>query len=100
MNTLRLLAGGFFAVVLIGGAEEKKADTNKEKIVGAWEVVKADEGSLPVGTVVEYAKDGKMKITAKRGDKESSIEGTYTIEGDKISITLKAGEKDYKMAIT
>ena len=102
MNTLRTLAAGVLVLGMLGnvGAEEKKADTNKEKIVGTWEATKADEGALPVGTVIEYGKDGKMKITAKRGDKESTTEGTYTVDGDKLHVALKAGDKDYKLVIT
>ena len=55
---------------------------------------------MPVGSVIEFAKDGKVKVTAKRGDKESTVEGTYTVAGDKLTVTLKHDDKEDKHAIT
>ena len=102
MVALRLLVVGFLTLGLVAGvrAEEKKAETNKEKLVGAWEVTKSEEGAPPIGSVVEFAKDGKMKVTIKRDDKESTVAGTYTIDGDKISVTLKHGDKEDKHTVT
>src|SRR5689334_24666235 len=102
MNALRLMVTGLVMIGLGAGlsAEEKKANGNKEKLVGAWEVIKADEGALPVGSVVELSKDGKASVTAKREGKESTAQGTYAVEGDKLTVTLKHGEKEVKHAIT
>src|SRR4051794_11492604 len=102
MNTLRLMTAG----LLVGGlltalaAEGKKADANKEKLVGTWEGGKAEQGALPVGSLVDFGKDGKAKVTAVRGGKESTAEGSYTVEGNKLTVTLKHGEKEVKHAIT
>jgi uncharacterized protein (TIGR03066 family) len=102
MNALRLMAAGFLMVGLVAGvrAEEKKADANKEKIVGTWEVVKSEEPPPPVGAVVEFAKDGKLKVMHKQDDKEVTIEGTYTVEGDKISVLIKRDDQEIKHTIT
>ena len=61
MNSLRLVAAVVFAVVMVSSvrAEERKADYAK-LIVSTWEVAKADEGDLPVASVIEFAKDGLM----------------------------------------
>ena len=100
MNALRLMVAGVCAVVMVAGIRaEEKAD-NAKLLVGAWEVTKADEGALPVGSVIEFGKDGKVSVTAKRGDKESTSEGTYTVAGDKLTVTLKHEGKDIKHAIT
>jgi uncharacterized protein (TIGR03066 family) len=101
MNALRLLTVGLLLVGLTSCLPaEDKADGNKEKLVGVWEVVKAEQGALPVGAVVDFAKDGKAKVTAVREGKESTAEGTYVVDGTKLTVTLKHGEKDVKHAIT
>ena len=101
MTALRFLAAGICVVVLVLGARagEKKADTNKEKIVGTWEVAKAD-GALPLGSTVEYGKDGKAKVSVKNGENTTTVDGTYTVEGDKLKLALKAGDTDLKMTLT
>ncbi len=102
MNTMRWMTAGLLMVGLAAAlpAEEKKADANKEKLAGVWEVVKTEEGALAVGSMVDFAKDGKAKVTAIREGKESTVEGTYTVEGNKLTVTLKHGEKEVKHAIT
>jgi uncharacterized protein (TIGR03066 family) len=103
MNALRLMAAGLLAIGLVAGVwavEEKKADTNKEKLVGSWEITKSEEGAPPVGTVITFAKDGKMKITTKKDDKETTDEGVYVIEDDKVTVTVKHDDKEDKHKIT
>ncbi len=79
---------------LIAGNSEaqKKEMTNKEKIVGRWETTKAT--TVPKGAVLEFTKDGKLKITASVNGKEISLEGTYAIDGDKINTVGPKGEKE------
>ena len=96
MNVLRLLATGLL-VVGLGSAtrgEDKKADTNATKIVGSWEVVKCEGNGPPVGSIMEFAKDGKMKVTHKQDGKDVTGEGTYTIAGDKVNVTTKHEGKE------
>ena len=100
MNTMRLLMAGFVVVALTSNVRSEEKKDNTKLLIGAWEVTKADEGALPVGSVIEFAKDGKVKVTAKRGDKESTAEGTYTVAGDKLTVTLKHDDKEDKHAIT
>jgi len=102
MNARRLMAAGLLVVGLLTAlpAREKQADANKEKLVGIWEVVKADQGALPVGSVVDFGKDGKVKVTAVREGKESTLEGSYVVEGEKLTVTLKHDDKEVKHAIT
>ena len=101
MSALRLVA--VLAVVgLVGAglrADDKKPDYAKQ-IVGKWEVTKADEGTLPVGSIVEFTKDGKFKATEKDGDKDVSFEGTYKVTGDKFEVTLKIGEESHTNTVT
>jgi uncharacterized protein (TIGR03066 family) len=100
MNALRLIAAGFLMLGIVAGVRAEKADTNKDKIVGTWEVVKSEEPPPPVGAVVEFGKGGKMMVTHKKDDKDVTIAGTYTVEGDTINIVLKVDDKEVKHTIT
>ena len=101
MSALRLVAV-LTVVVLVGAglrADEKKPDYAKQ-IVGKWEVTKADEGTLPTGSIVEFTKDGKFKALEKDGAKDVTFEGTYKVTGDKFEVTLKIGEESHSNTIT
>jgi uncharacterized protein (TIGR03066 family) len=89
MKAFAFLAVGvaLCALTLEVRAEEKKAD-NAKLLLGTWEVAKADKGTLPVGSTVEYLKDGKMKIKIKIDDNEQTLDGTYTVEGDKLTLMV------------
>ena len=101
MNALRMLVAGVAVCALASGvkAEEKKAD-NAKLLMGSWEATKAAEGTLPVGAVVEFAKDGKMKVLTKRDGKEETMEGTYKLDGDKFTIKMKRGDDVMEIVIT
>ena len=78
-----------------------RADDKKDyakKIVGKWEVTKADEGTLPKGTIVVFDKDGKFKAMENADAKDSVFEGTYTVDGEKFEV--KIGDNTHKMTIT
>lgn len=94
------LAAGLLAAGAACGpaaAQEKKDGTNKEKIVGTWELVKTEE-PIPDGVkvVVNFGKDGKMKVTATFMGKTQEQEGTYKVEGDKLQTTQKQGNMEKK----
>ena len=101
MNVLRLLVAGVTVCALTANvrAEEKKVD-NAKLLVGSWEVTKADPETLPPHTVVEFGKEGKMKVTTKKEGKDESHDGTYKVDGDKFTITMKHGDKEMVMVIT
>ena len=77
MNALKLLAVGTIVCFLSAGARSEEKIDYAKMIVGKWEVAKADEGTVPVGTIVEFTKDGKMIVQAKIMDKEIKIEGWH-----------------------
>ena len=100
MNALRLLTVGAVVCLLSAGARaEDKPDTAK-LMVGKWECTKSDPGTLPVGSIVEFTKDGKMKVTMKMGDMEVKIEGTYTVEKNAFTMVMKMGDDEHKQTIT
>jgi uncharacterized protein (TIGR03066 family) len=98
MTMLRLFIAGMIVCALVastrGADKSKKSDTAK-LLVGKWQTTK-DHKEAPAGTVIEFTKDGKMRVTLKKGGKEENIAGVYTLEGDRIQYTLKLGETDEK----
>jgi uncharacterized protein (TIGR03066 family) len=98
VTALRLMAAGLFLVGLaVGVRAEEKKDSNKEKIVGTWEWSKSDEG---FSAVYVFSKDGKVKLTGKKDGKEEIVEGTYSVEGDKVTVALKFGDNEEKHTFT
>jgi uncharacterized protein (TIGR03066 family) len=87
--TFFLVAGSEIAAT--GDEKPKKGPPNAEKIIGKWEVTK---GEVPAGSLVEFTKDGKLKITLKAEGKDISLEGTYKVEGDILKSAMKVGDKE------
>lgn len=104
MKALRwsVIVLGCFALAALAStasADEKKA-TSKDKIVGVWTVTKS-AGGLPPKATLEFTKDGKLKISIKVEDKSVSIDGTYEVKDDKLTVLLKApGGKEQKETMT
>jgi uncharacterized protein (TIGR03066 family) len=76
--------------------DAEKAEDNKDKIVGIWEVVKSETGSAK-GDTATFTKDGKLKLTATQIG--FTVEFTYTVEGDKIKRALKGSKAGDTMTI-
>ncbi len=66
--------------------EEKKIDA--AKLVGKWEITKT-QGDVPKGTIVEMTKDGKLKVTAEFNGKKLELEGSYSVDGEKLKTKIK-----------
>jgi uncharacterized protein (TIGR03066 family) len=98
MRAWRLLVVGLLVAGLGTGlkAEEKKAEGIKEKLVGTWEVTRADEGTVPVGSTVVVTKDGKVKLTVKVDNQEEIHEGTYKVGDKQVTFLRKEGDKVHK----
>jgi len=97
MKALRVLA--VVCLVAVVGRAEDKPDFAK-MIVGKWEVTKADDGTLPKGSIIEFTKDGKFTSREKAGDKDMLFGGTYKVTGDKFDLDLKIGDESHKVTIT
>lgn len=101
MSVSKLLAAGVLLCTFgaFSLAEDDKVDYAK-LVVGKWEVTKAAPGTVPAGTLVEFAKDGKLKVVAKKGDNDFSIDGTYTLEKNTLTMKMKIGDDEKTKAIT
>jgi uncharacterized protein (TIGR03066 family) len=94
--------GTMLAVFLVFGATaraEEKTDLKKQ-LVGKWEATKADEGTLRVGSLVEFTADGKMKVMTKKDDKDVNVTGTYTVEAHAFVFKLEFEGKERSEKIT
>ena len=100
MNALRWL--GVVAVLILNDPTvraEDKDDTAK-LLIGKWEVTKAEEGTVPVGSLFEFTKDGKIKASFKKEGEEMKLEGTYKLVGDTLTVTMKEGEEQKSNKVT
>jgi len=95
---MRAVVVASVAVSLLGMFQPiHAADDNKELIVGNWEIVYSDAKDIPVGTKLEFTKDGKMNLTVKVDGKDVAVEaGGYKVEKDIITLTGKDGDKNDK----
>jgi len=96
---------GFVAVgaivCLLGAAalaDEKK--DNAKLIQGKWEVVAAHEGGPPKGGIVEFTKDGKLKVTGEQNGMKMEFDGTYKVNGNKMVLTFKFGDTETPVNLT
>jgi uncharacterized protein (TIGR03066 family) len=99
-DVMRAMLGCVVALALCCGllAEDKKADPiDAKKLVGKWGPKEKKEGQT---FVVEYAKDGKVTFTHTADGKESKSEGTYKVDGNKLAMTYKVGEKESVRTLT
>jgi uncharacterized protein (TIGR03066 family) len=87
--TMKIALAGFFVVMFAGVAisDDKKIDAGN--LVGKWEVTKAPEDSVPKGAVIEFTKDGKLKLALEFNGKKFEMEGTYKVDGEKLQTKMK-----------
>jgi uncharacterized protein (TIGR03066 family) len=97
MRTLSIAVLGVAVVVCAGTARAQ--DDNAKKIVGSWEVTKA-ASEIPAGTTIEFTKDGKLRIAIKANGADTSLEGTYKIEKEKLTVKMKLGDQDVEEILT
>ena len=79
---------GLVVFVANGAVRADDAD----KLIGKWEITKSDN-EAPVGTVVEFMKDGKMKAVVKHDGADLNLTGTYKLDGKKLSVKLMLGDE-------
>ena len=100
MNVLRLVGTSVIACMLAVGIWAADEKDNAKMVVGKWKVVKASQGTFPLGTVLDLSKDKKTKVIGSRDGKEFSHAGTYEMDGAKIIITVKVEGEQQKHTLT
>jgi uncharacterized protein (TIGR03066 family) len=94
MRTERALLLAFTALLLplaLAGCGK----SNSDRIVGTWEAAKGD---MPPGSTWQFTTDGKIIMSMKVQGVERKGEGTYKIDGDKLTMTVKEGGDDHSMS--
>ncbi len=84
---LALLAA--MGLVSVATADDAKIDG--KKLVGKWA---PKDNKKEAGLIIEFAKDGKMILSIDLAGQSEKIEGTYKLEGNKLSVGLKFGGKE------
>jgi uncharacterized protein (TIGR03066 family) len=99
MKTVKLLAVAL-VLCLIGSAVADENTDNARLAVGTWEVTKSHEGGPPKDGVVEFTKDGKIKVSGEQNGMKVTFDGKYKIDGKKMTLTFKIGEKEQDVELT
>jgi uncharacterized protein (TIGR03066 family) len=92
------LAGVLCVLAGVSTAQDKVDYT--KMIVGKWQVSKADAGTVPEGPLIEFTKDGKMKIKGKKGEEELTREGKYKVKDNTFTMSLDIGGETKSRTIT
>lgn len=90
---MRIVLGFTLAVLAVhpAGADDKKVEKiDAAKLVGKWELR---------GQVVEFMKDGKLAVTIPGAGGSVKLNGTYKVEGNKLTTVVKAANGDAKTTV-
>src|SRR6185503_7444616 len=68
-----------------------------KKLLGKWQPGEAKKGE---NVVIEFAKDGKLSISADADGKDIKIPGTYKLESNKLTLALAFGGQEQKETLT
>lgn len=91
---MRTLIGAAVILAFAGfAAGQDKDKVDVKKLMGKWE---PKEGKV----VIEFADKGKLIITADEGGKSEKFEGTYKLDGNKLSIAITIAGSDQKETLT
>jgi uncharacterized protein (TIGR03066 family) len=98
-DLMRALLGCAAILALCLGvfADEKKDVIDAKTLIGKWSLKGLDKGE---SVVLEFAKDGKAVLIAEQGGKEERAEGSYTLDGNKLTLTMRIEGKDEKQTLT
>jgi len=97
---MRTLLGCTLTLAVCFGvsADDKKEEKIDAKmLVGKWEPKEKKEGEPKA---IEFTKDGKAIFIYSVKDKEVTNGAGYTLDGDKLTLTVKIADKELKIEAT
>src|SRR5262245_19289122 len=89
MRSIVAAGVAFLALGLAAGAGPIAAN----KLIGAWELTKVEGQEEAPHWRIEFLKDGKLRMAAKKGGEELKVEGTYTLKKDLLTFTVESDGK-------
>lgn len=98
---MRALVGCALAVLLVASAglgQEKGKDKDAidaKKLLGKWQPADKKEN-----VTIEFAKDGKLIVSVDIGGKTEKVEGTYKLDGNKLSVAMTFMGMEQKETMT
>jgi uncharacterized protein (TIGR03066 family) len=95
---MKLFAAVLGLATVFALAGSAKAD-DTAKLIGKWEVTKSNS-ETPMGTIVEFAKDGKMTATVNADGKDLKLTGTYKLDGKKLKVNLTLNDQKIEHEFT
>lgn len=94
---MRVILGGMLTLglVFVAGlsADEKAEKIDGKKLLGKWEPAEVAKGAK---VVVEFMKEGKVRVDVEFGGKKDKVEGQYKLDGNKLTVTIAKGGKEDK----
>lgn len=98
---MRILIGGALAALALSFGPPARAGDEKidpKKLVGTWAVENEGAGAT---VFLELSKDGKAALTVREKKvKDIQVRGTYKLDGNKLVVALKFGDKEHKETLT
>jgi uncharacterized protein (TIGR03066 family) len=94
MRLLLSAAVSVFALSLAAAEDKKDEKIDPAKLVGRWEPKEKK------GPTLEFKKDGKVAFAMSQDGKELKADGTYKVEGNKVSVALSFEGVEQKMERT
>jgi uncharacterized protein (TIGR03066 family) len=79
-----------------GGAPAADEKIDAKKLIGKWEPAKDEK----VKMVLEIQDKGKLELSVTIGEKTEKVAGTYTLEGNKLTVEMSFNGKTMKETMT
>jgi uncharacterized protein (TIGR03066 family) len=97
---MRMILGCVLMAVMVAGvsADDKEEKIDIKKLIGKWKQKDATKGGGK--EVIEFAKDGKVSVSFGGKDKELKFNGTYKVEENKVTATMKEDGKEESKTVT
>jgi uncharacterized protein (TIGR03066 family) len=94
---MRTLIGVGLILVLACGATAADDKIDGKKLIGKWEPKDKKKGE---SMTMEFTKDGKLIVVGEMGGKELKIDGTYKLDGEKLSFKIKFMDVEIEETVT
>jgi len=99
MRTITGVVLGVLLAVAAGASaqdtKDKKDAVDAKRLIGKWEPKEKKEN-----VTIEFTKDGKLLLSVDAGGKAQKLEGTYKLDGNKLTVTIKFMDQEMKEEVT